>query len=106
MYIFFFLSHKGLTQGSEAHYTGGSVWPESGLAVLLASLCRIDSGSGTRRSEVDLFGCLGVNSFWKTRQYQREGRCSIKNAGRRSTAEGSPPESSEAMSIHKDAGAE
>ena len=74
MFFFFFFSHKGLTQGSVVQYTGGSVWPESGLPVLLASLCKINSGSGTRRSEVDLFGCLGVNSFWKTRQYQREGR--------------------------------
>lgn len=105
MCVFFFFPHKALTQGSVAQHTGGSVWSESGLAVL-ASPCKRSSSSGTRRGEVNLFGCLGMNSFWETRQYQREGRCSIKSAGRRYIAEGSPPDSSEAMSIHKDAGAE
>ena len=99
--LFFFFPHKALTQGSVVPHTGGRVWSESGLAVFLASPCKSSSGSDTRRDEVNLFGCLGMNSFWETRQYQREGRCSIKNAGRRYIAEGSPPDSSAAMSIHR-----
>lgn len=96
-----------ITQISMLQYTDGNVWPECGLAAFSPSLYKIKSGSGTMRSEVSLFGCLRVNSFWKTRDSTRGKRhCSIKSTGGRHTAEGSPPYSFEAMSTHKDAGEE
>ena len=96
-----------ITQVSMLQYTGDNVWSEFGLATFSPSLYKIKSGSGTMRSEVSLFGCLRVNSVWKTRDSTRgKGHCSIKSTGGRHTAEGSPPNSFEEMSTHKDAGAE